>query len=129
WDGLRRYVIPTLAFAATSWLAAGALNNALLSVRESIGGVCGTSLTTREPPFRTDSVCHLAQDPVVAGTTYLVRVSIPPAATPSPWMDDTLPATPNGLLRGEDGLRRLDGRLSYMPFFVPFRRHIGAPWA
>jgi hypothetical protein len=138
WDVVRRLVFPGAAFVAATVLLLGGINVTLLSARESLGLVCGKEgLTTSGRPFRTSSVCHLAHGEVVAGATYRIRVAIPSVAPcnegkvaedchPTIWMrrdgwwDCTMPATPNGIVPGHEGM--------LMPAFIPFRRHVSEPW-
>jgi hypothetical protein len=142
WEGMRRVVIPTAAFAVAAVLILGAANMTLLSAMESWGMVCGDpELTTQDGPFRTSSVCHLAANTVEAGAVYRIRVTIPAKnpGEPEPvqegcrpaipaqrrgWWDCSIPATPNGIRQDQEaGWTR-----AMMSAMVPFRRHVSEPW-
>jgi uncharacterized protein (DUF2235 family) len=138
WKVATRYAFPFIAMMATGFALLGGVNTVVLSARESFEGICGKKeLTTEGSPFRTSSICYQAHAEITAGSTYRIRVTIPSANPGEPeevedncqpkaaalrhwWWDCSMPATPNGIVRGEAG--------HLMPLFVPFRRHIGEPW-
>lgn len=116
WNVARRSVLPAAAGLVTLCLADALVSVSGMSVAQSWGFVCATGRPAEPPRPLPSSICHDTGKILEAGARYAVTVTIPAA---EPWLDDTIPASPNGLTRPGGPV---------MALAAPWRRHWGEPW-
>jgi hypothetical protein len=104
--------------------AIAVLSQSLFSIRSSLGYVCAGSAelkaveSTLQPiRWQTSELCKGTGLKLQKGATYKLRFTIPSA---QPWLDRTVPASPNGVEPNEVTWPMVLG--------VPFRRHMGQAW-
>ena len=104
--------------------AIAVLSQSLFSIRSSLGYVCAGSAELKAvesalQPIRwqTSELCKGTGLKLQKGATYKLRFTIPSA---QPWLDRTVPASPNGVEPNEVTWPMVLG--------VPFRRHMGQAW-
>jgi hypothetical protein len=120
---LTHWILPTaIMWWLFWWLAFGAANTLGLFCKPTGHAIDVTEADTpaRKSPgyaeaFKTKEVCHPTGLNVVHDETYRIDLTIP---DDHPWMDDTIPATPEGFVLGH--ALQLPG--------TPFKRLIWSNW-
>jgi uncharacterized protein (DUF2235 family) len=88
---------------------------AVSSIALLSGSLCRDTGASPDGTLHTKESCHDTGESVTAQETYHVRLVIG-----EPWRDRQIPATPRGNIAS--------AMPSWMPLFVPFRRHLNEPW-
>lgn len=124
----RRWVLPPGAALLAFYLVAGLVNMGLLSFLEASGANCRAEGKPVSLPlgqsavvaFATTERCQSMQVKLEEGVHYRLEVGI----GADRWVDDTVPAGPNGLDWSNVGAIQQ----TWFGAAVPFRRHVGEPW-
>ena len=124
---LTHWLMPAaFLLVVVGYVALALVTRLVFSIQDSAGAVCIASGSpqdvTSEPSqtdFKTNALCSPTGLKLAKGGTYRLRFAIPAG---DPWIDDTIPAGPNGVHHVTFCHRLL------MTAGVPFRRRLTQPW-